>query len=488
MKNEKAQGPADDTSFRDTVSTISKKGKRVWVYPKLMQGRMKTVRNLIAFFFLACLAIGPFLHIHGHPMFLFNVVERRFIVFGVGFFPQDFFLLALCLLTFIVFIILFTALFGRIFCGYACPQTIFMEFIFRKIEYLIEGDANERRRLDEGPWNARKIRKKVFKVTLFYLISFGIANIFLAYIIGIDELWNIMKEPLSSHLPGFIAMLVFSFVFFFVFAYMREQVCLVVCPYGRLQGVLLDKDSIVVAYHDKRGEPRGKPAKDSTAVQGDCVDCKLCVNVCPTGIDIRNGTQLECINCAACIDACDSIMHRLNRPDKLIGYYSLNNIRQGLKFRITSRIVAYSIVFTLLASVVSFLLITRRDVQTTVLRSPGMLYQQISADTVSNLYNINMVNKTFHDLDVTLQLVSPAGSIQTIGGRLQVKSGEPRDGVFMIKMNVHDIKQNKTPVVVDVMQGKHILQQLKTTFIGPVNLVKHRHDHDSTRTDTLPKH
>jgi cytochrome c oxidase accessory protein FixG len=229
------------------------------------------------------------------------------------------------MLTFIVFIIAFTSVFGRWWCGWACPQTIFMEFIFRRIEYWIEGDAQQQRLLANAPWDLRKLSIKGTKQAIFYFISFIIANLFLAYIIGIDELYKIIKDPVTEHLGGFISLLVFSGVFFFVFSRMREQVCLVVCPYGRLQGVLLDKDTTVVAYDHVRGEPRGKLT--STIVgQGDCIDCKLCVNVCPTGIDIRNGTQLECINCTACIDACDSIMEKVHRLKGLVRFASHNNI------------------------------------------------------------------------------------------------------------------------------------------------------------------
>ena len=274
----------------------------------------------------------PWVRVNGDPLMLFNILELRFIVFGIHFTPQDFHLFVIAMITFIVFIALFTAVFGRLFCGWVCPQTIFMEMVYRKIEYWIEGDANAQRRLNKAPWTTEKIRKKVLKQAIFFGIAVLVANTFLAYIIGTDEVIRIATEPISKNRNGFIAMLIFSGVFYFVFAWLREQVCIAICPYGRMQGVLLDKSSITVAYDWVRGEPRTKIKKGQSPVgAGDCIDCNLCVKVCPTGIDIRNGTQLECVNCTACIDACDEVMEKVGRPKQLIRYDSLNGIESGKK-------------------------------------------------------------------------------------------------------------------------------------------------------------
>src|SRR5690606_12945541 len=218
-----------------------------------------------------------------------------------------------------VCIVLFTAVFGRVWCGWTCPQTIFMELIFRRIEYLIEGDWTQQRKLNEGPNTDAKAWKKLLKHSIFLLISFAISNIFLAYIIGSDALFKIMTDPLEQHIGGFISIVVFTLVFYGVFAYVREIVCTTICPYGRLQGVLLDEQSMTVAYNEKRGEPRGKLRKGETDNdKGDCIDCNLCVQVCPTGIDIRNGIQMECVSCTACIDACDAVMEKIHKPKRLI--------------------------------------------------------------------------------------------------------------------------------------------------------------------------
>ena len=453
-------------SFRDTLSIVDEKGKRRWVYPRFQPGKVFTRRNIVAYLMLALLMIGPFLQIDGHPVFLFNVLERKFIVWGIAFFPQDFFLFGLAMLTFFVFIILFTSVFGRWWCGYACPQTIFMEFIFRRIEYWIEGDALQRRHLDKAEWTGEKIWKKTLKHFLFFLLSFFISNIFLAYIIGVKQLEKIITEPLSEHFIGFLAIIIFSGVFYFVFAFLREQVCIGVCPYGRLQGVLLDKDSMVVSYDHVRGEPRGKL---NTAGAGDCIDCHLCVAVCPTGIDIRNGTQLECINCAACIDACNSIMQKVHRPEGLIRVASMRQILTKKGFTLTQRMIGYAVLWVTLISVLSFLVFSRPEIQTTVLRAPGQLFQKQEGGWVSNLYTVNLVNKSFHDHAVELKVVSPANSsLSIVGKELYTKSEEITDGTFFIKLPQSDIKSIKTKVEIAVYANSQKIDEIETTFIGPV--------------------
>ncbi|MEM6701011.1 MAG: 4Fe-4S dicluster domain-containing protein, partial [Bacteroidota bacterium] len=307
-------------------------------------------------------------------------------------------------------------------CGWVCPQTIFMEMVFRKIEYWIEGDANAQKRLNKGPWNSEKVVKKVGKQLIFFAIAVLVANTFLAYIIGLDQVMLIASEPVSMHLGGFIAMILFSFAFYFVFSYLREQVCVTICPYGRLQSVMLVKESIVIAYDYIRGEPRGKIRKQrkqkkaalaatagNSMVElpiveqpkvGDCVDCGLCVQVCPTGIDIRNGTQLECINCTACIDVCDGVMEKIGRSKGLIRYDSEEGIANGIRKIFTPRVIAYTAVLAVLVVVNAFLLLSRGDVETLVLRTKGMLYQQVDEQHISNLYNYQLINKTNKEFPV----------------------------------------------------------------------------------------
>src|SRR4030066_798824 len=316
-------------SFRDHIATITDEGKRKWIYPKKPSGKFYNARTIVSIFLILFLMIAPFIKVNGHPLLLLDILNRNFILFPIPFGPHDFHLFALAIIALAVFIILFTVIFGRVFCGWACPQTIFMEMVFRKIEYWIEGDSKDQRKLKSAPWTGIKFFKKFTKQIIFFGIAFIISNIFLSYIIGIDELIKIITDPPSEHLQGLFAITVFSGIFYFVFSNFREQACTIVCPYGRLQGVLLDRDSIVIAYDNVRGEPRRKFKKDEGwDNRGDCIGGYQCMEVCPTGIDIRNGIQLECVNCTACIDACDDIMDKVNRPRGLIRYASQNSIEK----------------------------------------------------------------------------------------------------------------------------------------------------------------
>ena len=343
--------PIEDESFRDSIGTITKEGKRNWIYAQKPHGKLynprsfASVPSLIVFFSI------PFITYNDVPLFLFNVLERRFILFGVGFWPQDFFIFGIGMLTFMLFVVLSTVVYGRVFCGWACPQTIFLEMVFRRIEYWIEGDASHQKVLDNSKWTTEKILKRGSKNIIFFILSFIIANTFLAYLIGKNDLFKIINEPISMHVGGFIALLIFTTVFFAVYSWFREQVCLIVCPYGRLQAVMTDKNLILVAYDYLRGEPRSKFKKEQTNKVGDCIDCFQCVKVCPMGIDIRNGSQLECTACTACIDACDHMMDKVGKPKGLIKYASETGIAQGEKLKLTPRIIAYTIVLFVLIGV-----------------------------------------------------------------------------------------------------------------------------------------
>jgi cytochrome c oxidase accessory protein FixG len=419
----------------------------------------------------------PWLEIDGHPLFLFNVIERRFIFWGVTFFPQDFHLIAIGLLTFIVFIILFTVIFGRVFCGWACPQTIFLEMLFRKVEILIEGDHNAQRRLDEQPWNKEKIWKKTFKHTLFLILSFMIANVFLAYIIGKKELFSIISDNPLNHIVGLLSILIFTSAFYFVFARFRELVCTVVCPYGRLQGVMLDKKSIMVTYDFIRGEPREKyqneakkarTLEENEIVHGSCIDCKICVQVCPTGIDIRNGTQLECIACTACIDACDEVMDKIQEPRGLIRYASIEGIGQKKKLKFNGRIASYYFVLLALLSILGYLLLTRSVIETTILRVPGLMYQENKDGTISNLYNVQVVNKSYQKMPLTFHLKWRNGIIKMIGEAMMVKPSEVSKSSFFIFIPTKSLKESSIKLEVEVISEGKIIDVVKTKFQGPV--------------------
>lgn len=464
-----------DEVFRDSIATVDESGKRIWVYPKKPKGFFTTLRNYVSWVLLAVLFVLPWIKYNGEPLVLLNVLERRFIIFGFHFAPQDFHLFVLAMLTMIVFIALFTAVFGRLFCGWVCPQTIFMEMVFRKIEYLIEGDANAQRRLNKGPWTQEKLFKKALKQGIFFLIAVLVANTFLAYLVGIDEVLRLATEPISANLLGFIAMVIFSAVFYFVFSYLREQVCIAICPYGRMQGVLLDENSIVVAYDWVRGEPRTRIKKKDKAVPksaggeiGDCIDCKMCVKVCPTGIDIRNGVQLECVNCTACIDACDEIMDKVDRPRGLIRYDSLNGIRTGAKTLFTKRVYAYSAVLIVLVLVQVFLFSTREEVETLLLRTPGMLFQETEDGDISNLYNYQIINKTSAEKPIDLRLKNIDGEIRFVGNPPVATENDVTEGAVFIEIAPEDLDGRSNSISVEVYSNGELLETVDTKFFGPV--------------------
>lgn len=448
---------------------VSGSNKRVWIYPKLIKGKLYQYRSLVSYLLLIPLFLSPFIKFRGEQLFLFNILERKFVVFGVIFMPQDFYLFVLATLGFIVFVVLFTSVYGRVWCGWACPQTIFMEMVFRKIEYWIEGDAKKQRELNASPLTAAKFFKKAGKHLIFGLISFLIANVFLAYIIGSDELFKIISEPVSSHIYGFISIWVFTAIFYLVFAYVRELVCTVICPYGRLQEVLIDRKTLVVAYDYSRGEPRGHINKNSPEPAGDCVDCNLCVDVCPTGIDIRQGTQMECINCTACIDACDMVMAKTHRPLRLIGFMSEEEVAENKKSSIGKRIYGYAAILTLLFGTLTFLLITRSDVGATVLRASGTLYQLREDGTVSNLYNAELINKTSETVKFSMVMPDKDTKIEYITAPAALKKGESIKLTFFLIRPQHLVKEYKSKLTLEIRSQGKVISKAKTTFIAPPN-------------------
>jgi cytochrome c oxidase accessory protein FixG len=459
-----------EEDFRDHLSTVDEDGKRIWIYPKKPKGKFTNYRMVVSILLLTVLVSGPFIKIGGAPLLLFNVLERKFIIFGQTFWPQDFFLAVIGMITTVVFIILFTVVFGRIFCGWICPQTIFMEWVFRKVEYFIEGDYMAQKKLDKQDWNQEKIFKKTTKHIAFLLISILIMHTFLAYIIGVEDLQSMILAGPQEAFGGFIAMTVFTGLFYGVFGFMREQVCTTVCPYGRLQGVLLDKQSVVVAYDHVRGENRAKLRKGEDREEkglGDCIDCKQCVYVCPTGIDIRNGTQLDCVNCTACIDACDDIMERINKPKGLVRYASEENIAEKKAFRFTARTKAYSAVLVILLGVLSTLLLLRTDVETTILRTPGMMYQKMDDGRVSNLYQIKMVNKTSNLLNIRFELLSPKGEIQMVGDPLTVSGQSLAEGAMFVVIDPKSLQKMSSKIKIGVYSGDALLEEVGTKFLGP---------------------
>ena len=460
-----------EESFRDHIATINDEGKRNFLYPKKPKGKLTNQRSIVAAVLLIFIFAVPWLRINGQPFLMLDVLGRKFIIFGNVYWPQDFYLLAISAITGVLFVVLFTVVFGRLFCGWMCPQTIFMEHVFRRIEYWFEGDRGQQIRLSKLPWNNwEKLRKKGLKNIVFWLISFIIANDFLMVLVGSDEWLNVVKAGPNAHLGNFIAMVVFTSVFYFVFAWFREQVCIIVCPYGRLQGVLLDRQSVVIAYDYLRGESRGlfKKTEDRKAAKkGDCIDCNQCVDVCPTGIDIRNGTQLECINCTACIDACDSMMEKVNLPKGLIRFASEESIAENKPHKYSTRAKAYTVVLGVLLIITGFMLSRRTILDATILRATGLTYIE-KEGKIANLYNFKVINKSVEAQELEIKLLSPEGSIEFVGTPvMHVEVGTLAQGSFFVLIDPSLLTGSKTEIEIGIYAKGELVETVETNLNGP---------------------
>ena len=461
--------------FRDSIGTVTEDGKRSWIYPKKPSGTFYKYRKVVSWVLLIALFSFPFIKINGNQFFLFNVIDRKFNIFSLPFWPQDFHILVMAMIIGVIFIALFTVIFGRIFCGWICPQTIFMEMVFRRIEYAIEGDRGAQIRLDKQPWTTEKLVKRISKWTVFFIISFLIANTFLAYFIGSDVLLKYVFEGPEKHSGTLVALVIFTWIFYFVFAWFREQVCVIACPYGRLQSVLLDNKTINIAYDYVRGEKENGRAKfkkneDRPASgKGDCIDCNQCVQVCPTGIDIRNGTQLECVNCTACIDACDFMMEKVNLPTGLIRYASEDNISKGEKSGFTSRRKAYTALLVVLLGILSVMLFLRNDIEASLVKLPGQLYQKNDNGVISNVYSYKLVNKTTEDINkITFKLLSHEGTIKVVGiADINLKRQDLNKGTLFVEIHKSELSKDREKIKVGVYANGKIIETTSTNFLGP---------------------
>lgn len=457
-------------NYRDKVSNVDKKsGKRLWIYAKKPKGKLYKLRSYVAYVYMLLFFSAPFIYINGNPLLMLNIPEGKFSLFGSLFWPQDFYIFGLGMLMFIVFIILFTLVFGRIFCGWICPQTIFMEMLFRKIEYWIEGDAPSQKLLHKQTWDTNKLIKKTTKHVLFLLLSFVIANTFLAYIIGKTSWLKLVQEPIQNNIAALITMLIFTLVFYGVYAYVREIVCTNVCPYGRLQGVLLDKNSIMVAYDYKRGEPRAKFKKNEIRQHGDCIDCHQCVDVCPTGIDIRNGTQLECINCTACIDACNFMMQKVGLESGLVRFASETSIRENKKLQFSTRIKVYTAILFILAGFMAFTIASRKEIDYTLLRAKGKLYFELGNNQYANLYNLRLINKSNQSMHLSLQAKNKNQKVRIVGdGNLFLEKNKEKEFTFFIDMDKKNMQRYKMNVDLELKNDKGKIYTITGTFLGPI--------------------
>ena len=469
---EDGRGAVDEHElFRNELASVHKDGRRKWVFARQPSGRYYRARTVLSWFLLLFLFGAPFVRVDGQQLVLLDFIERRFVVLGLVFWPQDFYLVVLAALTLLVTLALSTTAVGRIWCGWLCPQTVFMEMVFRKIEYLIDGSAAEQLRRSRAPITADAVRRRTLKHGIFIVLSFVIANVFLAYIIGSDELWTIMTDPPTAHLTGLVAITIFSLVFYAVFARFREQACTLACPYGRVMSALMDKETLTVTYDWMRGEPRGAIKRSSPATSGptgDCVDCGQCVTVCPTGIDIRNGVQLECINCTACIDACDGVMKRLKRPTGLIRITSHEAIRTGRVRWLTGRVTAYATIWIVLVATVGTLIARRPDIDVLVLRQPGTIYTVLDDGTVANFYDVQVINRSNRSVALEYRVLSPPGATVTpLGAIERVDPHGLIESRLMLRVPRTELRSASTAVSLGIRADGETVYAASTSLIGP---------------------
>lgn len=419
-----------DAGAPEVLSTLTRDGKRRWICPKPSKGKLLNARRIVAIVLIAVFTMVPYLRLNGRPLVLLDVAARKFTLFGTTFLPNDTVLLALLLVLVFVGIFLATSLFGRVWCGWACPQTVYMEFVFRPLERLFTGKPGATRK----NWLGRSGIGKPLKYVVYLLVSMYLAHTFLAYFVGVEKLAMWVRRSPLEHLTSFLVMVGVTAAMMFDFAYFREQTCIVACPYGRFQSVLLDRDSLIVTYDRKRGEPRGKkrsakggaadvslkvlPSESAGgegvgAEVGDCVDCHLCVTTCPTGIDIRNGLQMECINCAQCIDACDAVMTKLGRATGLIRYSSQNGVEGAAKRLVRPRVVIYGMIMVLLASLFVYALGTKSTASVIVVRGRGAPFTANTDGTITNRVSIKLTNRTEEPIEFGLAMVGVPGATIT---------------------------------------------------------------------------
>ncbi|HRJ73667.1 MAG TPA: cytochrome c oxidase accessory protein CcoG [Terrimicrobiaceae bacterium] len=448
----------------DSVTTINADGSRYFVHPADVRGFYTTLRRLSAPLLILIYVLLPMIPINGAPAVFIDVANRRFHLFGFTLIPQDLWLLFFLITGLGFSLFLVTAVFGRIWCGWACPQTVFLDHVFRRIERLIDGDAMARRRLDDAPLTAQKAAKRTVKHGLFFLVSLLIAHIFVSYFVSLSSLYSMVQRSPAENWGVFLFVFVLAAIMYFDFAWFREQFCIVLCPYGRLQSVMIDDDSIVIGYDEHRGEPRGKAG---TTV-GDCVDCRRCVQVCPTGIDIRQGLQLECISCANCIDACDEVMTKIGRRKGLIRYDSLNALAGRASRFIRPRIFLYAAFALAGAAVFLVSALGVRPVSLSVLRMQGAPYFRENG-FIRNNYMLRLASKRAETSSYRIVVTAPGKNLAIAGGDapLVLASGEEVQHPLILSLPDAEFTGNFDVTVAIYGNGDEPEAQRTIVFLGP---------------------
>lgn len=448
-----------DNTFRDRPENIDEKGKRKKLRVKQPNGVWYTRRTFVSIILLVFFILAPIITIDGNPFMLLDVVNREFFLFSIPVYSQDTDIMAIVMAITVVSILLFTVLFGRIWCGWLCPHTIFMEMVFRRIEYLFEGNY---RKPSAGIKKLPKtLRSSLLHFTYIVVILF-FTNFFIMWFVGLPKLLDIWASPFIDYWQVYTAMILVSLFYYWIYSYIRESVCTLFCPYGRMQGVLLDAKSISVMYDYTRGDPRGINKK------GDCIDCGQCISVCPTGIDIKNGTQLECVNCTACIDECNQVMAKIGKAKNLIKYASPYSIETGKNSLKNSRFIAYSLVLLVLISVLIASITRRSSTESTLLRIPGTMYQKVNNDTISNIYRLKIINKSPEDKSLSIKLISPKeGKLILTEKSISIHQNSNFEHVVIIKIPKNIIKEKSVKIEAALYDNSNIIELIKTNFIAP---------------------
>lgn len=448
------------------LSTLNKDGTRRLIRPRLATGQWLKRRHLAGWFLILVFLAIPHLRLGGMPLMLLDLPAREFTLFGTVFYATDTLLLMLLMVGILLSIFLLTALLGRVWCGWICPQTVYMEFLYRPIERLFEGDHHRQHKLDQqGGMPLRRLLKFI----TFFVVSVLLANTFLAYWVGTETLWTWMISSPAANPAGFGVMLVVTLLTFVDFAWFREQTCIVACPYGRLQSVLLDSNSLIVGYDSKRGEPRTKMRKSEVVDQtgGDCVDCNHCVVVCPTGIDIREGLQMECIHCTQCIDACDTVMNKLNRPTGLIRYSSQASLETGDQRILRPRVLFYPLLLAVVFGLLGWKLAARETAEVTLLRGLGTPYTMLPGGLVSNSVRIKVAARG-QDASFWISLREPANGRMILPiNPLEVKVGETATASCFVTTPAAEFVQGQLAATFFVTDSLDFQQEIHFQLLGP---------------------
>ena len=484
-----AGGPAGESRASSVLSTLNPDGSRKWLKPRPSFGRFWHRRRVTAYALIAVFSLLPWITINGHPAVQLNLATRHFYIFGATFLPTDTLLLALLLVGVFIGIFLFTAVLGRVWCGWACPQTVYMEYVFRPIERMLEGTPG---RAKKGFIQTSGVGTAL-KYAVYLVVAAHLANTFLAYFVGVDALmaWTV-RSPLEHPTP-FVVFAAVTGLMMFDFAFFREQTCLVACPYGRFQSVLLDRQSLIVSYDRERGEPRGKGKKGVGEVSlailapemprakrtADCVDCGLCVQTCPTGIDIRNGLQMECVHCTQCIDACDAVMEKLGRPRGLIRYASQASLAGEKSKGVRARVVVYPAILLLVVSAFVGTLVMRAPVEVKVMRARGVPYNVMADGRVGNSVQVSLINRLNERAEYRVSVTSPAGlGVEMDENPVVLEAGQMRTVLATIVGGASVYSgTGRVDAVVKVAGGPGYVKEISYRVFGPAKS-ESRHEKD----------